>query len=146
MRDTFTWNVKNENETKAFAKEFARSLKIGDVLCLYGELGAGKTTFTRFLVEALGFGDRVMSPTFTIVRSYSKNNTGSFKINHIDLYRLESSKSIKEIGIDELYETGAVTIIEWPEKLQGDLPTKRYDIFFSITGENSRTIEYKKYE
>lgn len=138
--------VKNEKETESFASQFSKNLISGDVICLYGELGAGKTTFTRYLVSSLGFEDRVMSPTFTIVRKYTKNAKAKFSINHIDLYRLDSEESVRDIGLDEITGAESITLVEWPEKLGKIIPEKRYDIFFKVTGENERLIEYKKNE
>lgn len=137
--------IQNELETKHFAKDFSEKLRKGDTVCLYGDLGAGKTTFTRYLVEALGFKDRVMSPTFTLIRKYTKTKK-DYHINHIDLYRIESENSLKELGLEELMDVDTITFIEWPERLGITIPKKRYDVFFTIISETGRKIEYQKHE
>lgn len=122
-------------ETKRLAKQIAEGLKPGDVLALYGELGSGKTTFTNFLVKALGISDRVFSPTFVIARRYGG------KINHIDLYRLTTKKEVLDTGFEEfLNDKDSINIIEWPELVKDLLPAHTIKIRFEETGENSRKI------
>ena len=100
-------------ETKIIAQKVAKGLKKGTTILLRGDLGAGKTTFTGFLCEALGVEDVVSSPSFTIVKEYYAKD---FKINHIDLYRLSSEEELIEIGFDEIMnDENSVKIIEWPD-------------------------------
>jgi len=121
-------------ETKKFACEIAKKTKSGDVLALYGDLGSGKTTFTRYFVEALGFKNRVQSPTFVIARKYGN-------VNHVDLYRLTSEKEVEELGLEELLaDKKAITIIEWPELSEKLLPKNTSKIHFEYVDENTRKI------
>jgi len=138
--------IKNETQLRDFASEFTHVLKPGDVVCLYGDLGAGKTTFVRNIVDLLGFEDRVMSPTFTIIRTYTKNPNESYCIHHVDLYRLESDQSIQELGLEDLMHDSSIVFIEWAERLGKLIPNKRYDLFFNVDNNDIRTIKIRKYE
>ncbi|MFC1700446.1 tRNA (adenosine(37)-N6)-threonylcarbamoyltransferase complex ATPase subunit type 1 TsaE [Patescibacteria group bacterium] len=122
-------------ETKELAKKLAKNIKPGNTVALYGDLGSGKTTFTRFLVEALGFEERVQSPTFIVARKY-KN------INHIDLYRLTTKEEVRDIGIEEFLEDRkAINIIEWPELAEEFLPKDTIRIYFEYVGDEKRKIK-----
>ncbi|MFZ2664209.1 MAG: tRNA (adenosine(37)-N6)-threonylcarbamoyltransferase complex ATPase subunit type 1 TsaE [Patescibacteria group bacterium] len=121
-------------ETKEFAGKIAKDIKLGVVIALYGDLGSGKTTFTRFLVEALGIRSRVQSPTFVIARKYEK-------INHVDLYRLTTEKEVEDLGFKEMIEDKeSITIIEWPDLAEKLLPKDTLRIYFEYVDENSRKI------
>lgn len=121
-------------ETKALATLIASKLKPGDVVALYGTLGAGKTTFTGHLVKALGMQSRVQSPTFVIHRKYDH-------INHLDLYRITSEEELKDLGLLEMFsDQKAITLIEWPEIAEKYLPEKSIKITFEYIDENSRKI------
>ena len=134
-------------ETQELAQQLAEKIKPGDVVALYGDLGSGKTTFTSYLVCALGFIDRVQSPTFIIVRSYSKkasdpDKNNITKIYHTDLYRLSSVGEVLDLGWQEmLSEEGAIIIIEWPELVEELLPKKTIKIKFEYMEENVRKID-----
>ena len=110
-----------EKETEDKAKNFAsliKGFKNSLLLNLIGNLGAGKTTFVRGLIQELGFDEFVKSPTFTIVESYESDN---LKVFHFDLYRIEDDKELQAIGVEDyLTEENAITLVEWPEK------SKRY--------------------
>ncbi len=130
-------------ETQAFAQEVAKNIIPGDVLALYGELGAGKTTFVSYLVSALGLKNRVQSPTFVISRIYeSADAAGEIKkVNHLDLYRLQDAPEVSELGFAEfLNEKNAVTLVEWPEVAESLLPSNTIRIFFEVVDENERKI------
>ncbi len=132
-------------ETQKFAADFAKKLKPGAVLALYGSLGAGKTAFIQGLAKGLGFRGKVFSPTFIFVRPYKIGDRKS-KIEtlyHIDLYRLEETKELKSIGIGEfLAEPNAVSAIEWPEKIEKFLPKGATKIKIEVLGENKRGITW----
>ncbi len=129
--------TKSTEETKKLAIELAKKTKKGSVLALYGDLGSGKTTFTRFFVEALGLKSRVQSPTFVVARKYGY-------INHVDLYRLTDEKEAKDIGIEEiLTDSDSITLIEWPEIIENILPEKTIKIYFEYIDENTRKITIK---
>jgi len=132
----------SEDQTYQLGKEIAQHLHGGDVVCLYGELGAGKTTFVKGLSEGLGIKSRIISPTFVVVRTHAiDNKSGIEKIYHLDLYRLESEKDVEGIGFSEIVsEQGTVAIIEWPEKAGRLLPKNRIDIRFEYINDHSRQI------
>jgi tRNA threonylcarbamoyladenosine biosynthesis protein TsaE len=112
-------------------------LRIGEALCLFGPLGAGKSTLARGLIRAMTSAEEeVPSPTFTLVQTYE---TPALPISHFDLYRLKSPEEAFEIGLDEALQTGAV-IIEWPERLVGDLPQDRLDIALRHDGEGRAAV------
>jgi len=132
---------KTTQDTKKMAGSIAAKLKPFDVIALYGDLGAGKTTFSSYLVEALGFGSRVQSPTFVIARRYTHEKGIIKTINHIDLYRLRSVAELHEIDLKGLLqEKDALTLIEWPEIAQELLPESTINIRFELIDENTRSI------
>lgn len=129
-------------ETRKIATEFAGKLKKGTTICLYGELAAGKTTFTQGLGKAFGIG-RLVSPTFLIMRQYLVINHPVIKtFFHLDLYRLNSIEDIKAFDVEEIWSNPEnLLVIEWPEKLKNKLPKERFDIYFKTVGENEREIK-----
>ena len=130
-------------ETENIAKAFAKSLKCGDVVCLNGDLGVGKTAFVQGLTKALGVTDPISSPTFTIVNCYNS----TLPIYHFDVYRIDDCDEMYEIGYEEYVYGDGITIIEWPEKIEPILPEKRYDILISkdlSKHENFRLIDIKE--
>ena len=113
----------SEDETAALGRELAASLSAGDVLLLYGDLGAGKTAFVRGLAEGLGVErDEVSSPTFTLIQEY---RGGRLPLFHVDLYRIDDPREFDELGLDEIAEDG-VLAIEWAERLAARLKPSRY--------------------
>lgn len=116
----------SEQETFLFAKEFASKLKPGDVICLSGDLGVGKTIFTKGVCEFFGVEDVVNSPTFTIVNEY-ESSSGTV-LYHFDMYRLEEPEELIEIGFDDYLNSGAVCLIEWPENIANCLPPHCYRV------------------
>ncbi|EKD96490.1 MAG: hypothetical protein ACD_24C00023G0001 [uncultured bacterium] len=132
---------KTTEDTKKLAFSIAQKLKPGDVLALYGDLGSGKTTFTGFLTRALNSTSRVQSPTFVLMRRYKCNLNDINNINHIDLYRLSSINEILDLGFEEiLNEKNTLSILEWPELIENNLPKKTIKIKFEIIDENERKI------
>jgi tRNA threonylcarbamoyladenosine biosynthesis protein TsaE len=101
--------------TESFGARLSPLLRAGDVIALYGALGAGKTTLARGLLRGLGYRGDVSSPTFPIVQAYALPDT-SIPLWHVDLYRIEDAAELDEIGLDEALE-GAALVIEWPERL-----------------------------
>ena len=119
--------------TAALGARLAALLAVGDAVCLFGDLGAGKSTLARGLIRALTSPDEdVPSPTFTLVQTY---DGPAFTIAHFDLYRLTSAAEAYEIGLDEALDDGCA-VIEWPERLEGDLPRDRLDVELSVRGES----------
>jgi len=101
-------------ETEAAGEELGRRLRKGDLVLLKGELGAGKTTFVRGMARGVGSAAAVASPTFQLVRIYP----GRLQLAHVDLYRLEVGDEVRDVGLDELLDTGAV-VVEWGDRLSG---------------------------
>lgn len=133
--------VKNVEETYALAKRIADTLQGGEVILLNGDLGAGKTTFTKGLAKALGIEDEVTSPTFTILNVYED---GRLKLNHLDMYRVDSADELAELGIEDCFDDESVTVIEWNklERFDG----KVIEINITPTGENERVFDVTKRE
>jgi tRNA threonylcarbamoyladenosine biosynthesis protein TsaE len=132
-----TLDLPDAEATARLGAAVARALQPGEAVCLYGPLGAGKSTLARGLVRALTRPDEdVPSPTFTLVQFYEGQNAegGPFALAHFDLYRLARAEEAYEIGLDEALEDGAA-VIEWPERLGGRLPPDRLDIEIAIHGE-----------
>lgn len=130
-------------ETQKIATDFAKTLKKGDVLCMYGDLGVGKTAFVQGLAKGLEINEPITSPTFTIVNEYS----GTLPLYHFDVYRIADSDEMYEIGYEEYVYGDGVSVIEWPQLIDDILPEKRYDIEIAKDydkGENYRTIEIKE--
>jgi tRNA threonylcarbamoyladenosine biosynthesis protein TsaE len=114
-------------------------LNIGDTLCLYGDLGSGKTNFAYGIARGLKVQDQyITSPTFTFVNEYQ----GRVPFYHIDLYRLENPGELENIGFEEYVESDGVTVIEWAEKAEDDLPTERMSIYLSYVDEKSRELGF----
>lgn len=128
-------------ETRQIAEKFAEKLEKGTTICLYGQLAAGKTTFTQGLGKSFGI-ERLVSPTFLIMRQYPVKNHPIIKmLYHLDLYRLNSIEDIKSFDVEEIWSSPEnLLVIEWPEKFEKNLPKNRYDIFFKANGENEREI------
>ncbi|MBP7928234.1 tRNA (adenosine(37)-N6)-threonylcarbamoyltransferase complex ATPase subunit type 1 TsaE [Patescibacteria group bacterium] len=128
-------------KTKELAYALAKSLKPGDVLALSGDLGAGKTTFTRYLAEALGFKARVQSPTFIIARKYERATGDIKRIHHLDLYRLTVLAEVLELGLQDFFaDSEAISVIEWPEVAFEVLPTPHKRLHFEVVSDTERKI------
>ena len=127
---------KSIKKTCEFAETIAQKLKFGNTVLLFGDMGAGKTTFTKCLLKALGVQGVVTSPTFTIVNEYEVKKG---KINHFDMYRLEDESEALEIGLEEmLNDKNSINIVEWPQKAASILPNECLHITINILGENER--------
>ncbi len=135
--------VNNLEETKRFAIYFANLLCGGETILLNGDLGAGKTTFTKFLAEALGVTEVVTSPTFNIVKVYNAKN---FKLYHFDLYRLENYDELQEIGAEDILFKNEkdVILVEWPYKIDINY-VNPIVIDIEKTGDNERIFKVKKW-
>lgn len=132
-------------ETREIAENIANKIEAGTTICLYGELAAGKTTFTQGIGKAFGI-NRLISPTFLIMRQYEVNNHSTIKtLYHLDLYRLNSIEDIKAFDLEEIWSRPEnLLVIEWPEKLEDSLPKERIDVHFKANGENEREIKIKE--
>ncbi len=131
--------AKSLADTTKFAHKISQQVLNGGLICLYGDLGSGKTTFTKALMEKFGIHNfSVKSPTYTYIREYSK---GKQKIYHMDLYRLESMDALLLEEISEILENKkSLIVIEWADKLNKSLPRKRIDVHFEYIDKNSRKI------
>jgi tRNA threonylcarbamoyladenosine biosynthesis protein TsaE len=128
MEKTITNSSK---ETENFGESFAKTLQPGDCICLFGELGAGKTTLVQGIAKGLGIGERVISPTFALVREHTPDYTITTiqKMYHIDLYRFENPEDVRRAGIyDLMQETNVIVLIEWAERIEALLPKRRVEI------------------
>lgn len=135
--------TKGEKQTAQLAKEFAKTVKPGSLILLVGDLGAGKTTFVKYLVKALKIKAEVLSPTFVLERIYSNKK---FEIHHYDLYRLTSSKELEDLSILENLEAGCVCLVEWPDVAKDILPKEKIIVKIDKISENERkfSIEVEK--
>lgn len=125
--------VHSDNETIAIAQNIESEKFSGMVICLNGDLGSGKTVFAKGFAHAMGI-EEITSPTFTIIKEYN----GELPLYHMDVYRIEDTN--EELGIEEYFDKGGVTIIEWANIIKDILPEERLDIKFKIVDENTRVI------
>jgi tRNA threonylcarbamoyladenosine biosynthesis protein TsaE len=123
-------------ETEALAARLAERLGPGDVVALTGELGAGKTCFTRGLARGLGVTGRAVSPTFVLINEYR----GRLPVHHVDAYRTESLTELLDLGLDELFAGDGVTIVEWADKLRPLLPSHAVHVHIEGVGDEPRVI------
>jgi tRNA threonylcarbamoyladenosine biosynthesis protein TsaE len=132
--------TESAEETAKEGKELAGNIRAGDTLCLYGELGSGKTTFVQGFAKGLGITTRLLSPTFIIVRRYDIPASEKF-LYHIDLYRLTKMEDFDELGLDEIFANPrSFVVVEWAEKLEGMLPNDRIDIRFETLTDGTHKI------
>lgn len=122
-------------ETEGFAYEFAKKITAPCVICLTGDLGAGKTAFTRGFARFFGIERGVSSPTFIIMHKY----IGSETINHYDLYRINDYDELVDIGFEEQLESG-ISLVEWPDNFMEFLPENKITVEITRLGENDRLI------
>ncbi|MBI4268514.1 tRNA (adenosine(37)-N6)-threonylcarbamoyltransferase complex ATPase subunit type 1 TsaE [Candidatus Uhrbacteria bacterium] len=126
----------SDEETQKIGEKIAESLKGGEVLALSGDLGAGKTTFTKGLAKGLGVEEIVTSPTFVLMNVYSARRGRITEFTHIDCYRLEHSSDFSGIGAQEyMNDPDVVVAIEWPERIEKILPKGIMRIFFQVLPE-----------
>ena len=146
---TGVFEVDSVEETWGLAKRLAAALKPGDIVCLEGDLGAGKTTFTQGLAAALGVPGRVTSPTFCIVQEHRRPGLPNLPILpnllvHMDLYRLHGEDDVIAIGWEDYLAEGAILVVEWPERAGSLIPEEaKHVVFTHLDGEESRRIEFR---
>ncbi len=135
---------KDELDTIELAQNFESEKFPNMIICLNGELGSGKTVFTKGIANALGITETITSPTFSIIKEYD----GELPLYHMDVYRLEDSDA--DIGIEEYFNKGGVVVIEWADMIKDILPEERLDIKFKVIDEDKRALiltpHGKKYE
>ncbi len=121
----------SEAETIQIGHHFAERLRVGDVVALEGDLGAGKTEFVKGVCEYFSVDDLVTSPTFTIINQYAGTTLDGepVKLYHVDLYRIDSPEELAEVGFDDMvFAHDAIKLIEWPDKAAHLMPTRRWDV------------------
>ncbi len=128
-------------ETEAIGRQFAaKDVDVGSILALKGEMGSGKTLFTKGLVAGLGSDATVTSPTFTIVHEYPG---GRLPVYHFDFFRLEDRTSLARLGLDDYFFGDGVSIIEWADRFSEFIPEQARWILFEIKSENQRAITFQ---
>ena len=139
MTDSQQLTTASEEETSAAGERLAARLRAGDVVLLFGDLGAGKTAFVRGIARGLGApADEVSSPTFTLIQEYQGE---ALTLHHVDLYRLEPIE-IADLGLDELISSGAIVAVEWADRWP-DRPTDAVEVGLTPAGERERIIEIR---
>ena len=131
-------NISSEKETKKIAEIFSRNIKLGDVVFLYGEVGVGKTTFIKYIINALQYLNKqsiteITSPTFSILNQYKFNEV---EIDHYDLYRIKNSEDFLSLSLFEDYKN-KITLIEWPELIKYSQSIKKINLYFEYSNDLS---------
>ena len=139
IRMEYKITTRNEMETIEIAQNFESEKFPNMIICLNGELGSGKTIFTKGIANALGITETITSPTFTIIKEYN----GELPLYHMDVYRLDGNT--EGLGIEEYFSKGGVVIIEWADTIKDILPNERLDIKFKVVDENKRILIIKPY-
>ncbi|MEX2028226.1 MAG: tRNA (adenosine(37)-N6)-threonylcarbamoyltransferase complex ATPase subunit type 1 TsaE [Candidatus Curtissbacteria bacterium] len=137
MRTTKTSS--SEEETQKIGEDLGKNLKGGDIVALYGELGAGKTVFVKGIAVSLGIKKRILSPTFVFMRSYPIATGNQFV--HIDLYRGSDLASFEALGLEEVFTKENIVVLEWADRLGKMLPPKRIDVELIKEDEQKRRVK-----
>ena len=136
----YKFTSRNEMETIEFAQNIESEKFPNMIICLDGELGSGKTMFTKGIATALGITDTITSPTFTIIKEYVG---GEMPLYHMDVYRLDGNTD--GVGIEEYYDKGGIVVIEWAQTIKDILPKEYLHIKFKVIDENKRTLVITPY-
>ena len=131
MNPTLEWSAIDESELVTLACTLASLVGSGGVILLEGELGAGKTTFARALLGKLGVGERIKSPTYSLVESY---RIPAMQVHHLDLYRIADAEELEWLGLADLVDGPSLMIVEWPDRGAGALPPADLRIQFTHAG------------
>jgi tRNA threonylcarbamoyladenosine biosynthesis protein TsaE len=134
-----TWHAGTVDEAglRAIALRLGTAAGEGGVIYLQGDLGAGKTTFARALLTSLGVGERVKSPTYSLIESY---RAGTLDAHHLDLYRIADAGELEWLGLADLWTAAALVLIEWPERGAGSLPPPDLVMHFRHAGERREVV------
>lgn len=136
----FKFTSRSVEDTLTLAQNIESEKFPNMVICLIGELGSGKTVFTKGFASALGIEETITSPTFNIIKEY---NSGELPLYHMDVYRLEETD--ESIGFNDYYNKGGVTIIEWADIIKDSLPKERLEIKFKVVDEDTRVLVFTPY-
>ena len=131
--------TKNEDETIELAQNLESEKFPNMVICLRGDLGSGKTVFTKGIADALGITDTITSPTFNIIKEYE----GELPLYHMDVYRLDGK--VEGLGLEEYYKKGGIVVIEWADMIEEYLPEERLDIKIKVVDEDVRIFKITPY-
>ena len=123
---------RSPDETAALGRQLAETLSSGDVIALYGPLGSGKTCFAQGVGRGLGVTEPITSPTFTLIQEYP----GRMPLYHLDLYRLETHRELRELGLEEYFYGAGVCLVEWADHGAAFLPDRRWDVHLDLVAEN----------
>lgn len=139
MNSVLRFESHSDEETRSVGRQLAQMLPARGVIVLTGDLGAGKTTLTKGIVEGRGAAraEDVGSPTFGLIHEYGD----PVRVYHVDLYRLDNLEEAQQLGLEDLFDSGALVLIEWGERFPELLPTSRIEIRLSQIGEEERRIE-----
>lgn len=131
------------NETIKIGKVIAKNLNPGDIICLFGELGSGKTVLAKGIAQGLGIKkEKVISPSFVLIRQHLK---GKLPLYHFDLYRLRDLGDIQGLGYEEYFYDKGVTIVEWADRLRSLLPGEFLKIKLNVKGKTKRMLEFSAF-
>lgn len=139
MPPSHTLTLPNEDATQKCAASFSRALSPGLVIYLYGELGAGKTSFVRGLLRGLGFQGKVKSPSYSLLESYP---LAAFILHHFDLYRLNEAEEWQDSGFNDCFGANDICLVEWPQKAHRYLPCADIELHFEYGGPQCRHIAF----
>ena len=137
MREVWDAGVVDEAHLCAIAARAADAARGGGVIHLEGDLGAGKTTFVRALLGALGVGERIKSPTYSLIESY---RVGDLDAHHLDLYRIADAGELEWLGLGDLWTSSALVLIEWPDRGRGALPVADRVVHLAHAGEQRELV------
>jgi tRNA threonylcarbamoyladenosine biosynthesis protein TsaE len=128
------FHTETSDETQDIGKAIGRLLKPGDLISLVGEMGAGKTTLVQGIAQGLESTEHVTSPTFTLINEYP----GRIPLYHFDVYRLQSSEDMEDLGYEEYFQGTGATLIEWADRIESLLPDERLDIYLEWENEGRK--------
>ena len=129
--------TKTREETQAFASEYAKTLRAGDIVLLDGDMGAGKTVFSKGVAQGLGIEEEVTSPTYAYMNDYDG------RLFHYDCYRIESIEQAENLGLADYFDMGGICLIEWSQNIAPLLPKKTKRVTREKISENEREITYE---